>query len=552
MMWQRLMLSPSLAAALSAQEIWHLDDVFQQIQHGTRVLRLGDINGDGWDDLLEMGLGINPSGGFYRNALYCISGRDGTTLSAYPTPLTLDATGQYILIEQSWIAESLAVLGDMDADGVPDYAVTGNDYLSGGIPLDPVLQVRSSADHHLIWSATVPNGNILLYGLTIAGRMDLDGDGLPDLVAGATRLGLGGAVIAYDHWGTELYRVVNTDLNYVLGVDLAPLGGDLDGDGSDDYLSGSPYGQDQGAVIVMSGRTGAFLRVSHGVQPFDKLSEVTGCGDLDHDGVLDYAGGGDWGNSVVTTFSGATGLSIHSFRPNGAGQAGFGFHVTGGFDVDQDGVNDLVASSSFSWWGHIMSGRDGAILGSHGSPLRFPGDEGAYDMTLLAPPPGERYPLLVYYALRIRQTGVNYRLVATRLRPPDTTTFGTPDAAPQSPTARMGMRVVPGQVRFTLSSAPPSAFAAMALGFSNSSIGGAPLPLPLDPLGLSGIMLLTSTDLAWTGWAGTAGVDAGYVGLDVTTSPAATGLQLFAQWLWIDPADWSRNGSSIAHAFLVP
>src|SRR4029079_16365879 len=119
--------------------------------------------------------------------------------------------------------------------------------------------------------------------------------------------------------------------------------GDFDGDGCDDFLAVGPDTQNRGAVVLFSGLTGAVLRVSYGVQPGDRLSFVTGCGDMDHDVVLDYAGGGFWGASVVTAFSGATGQPIQTWR---APQWPYmGANVCGGFDLDQDGVNDLVAGS---------------------------------------------------------------------------------------------------------------------------------------------------------------------------------------------------------------
>jgi hypothetical protein len=192
----------------------------------------------------------------------------------------------------------------MDGDLLPDYATTVYD---AGLPTAlQQIEVRSSVTHQPIWTATIPNAWANFYGHAIAGGMDLDGDGLADVVASATRLSPGGTIIAYDHFGAELYRIVDASPNWLVGVDLESLGGDLNGDGRDDFLSVGPSAIGSGAVVVFSGADGAVLQVSYGIPP-GGLSNGAGCGDLDGDGVLDYAAGGFWGASVVTTFRGRPG-----------------------------------------------------------------------------------------------------------------------------------------------------------------------------------------------------------------------------------------------------
>ena len=88
-------------------------------------------------------------------------------------------------------------------------------------------------------------------------------------------------------------------------------------------------------------------------------------------------------------------------------------------------------------------------------------------------------------------------------------------------------------VRLHLSDAEPGSSAALLVGLSRTSIGGAPLPYSLTPLGFSGCQLLTSLD-AWVPvLIGTTGTSRGYAYFDIH-NPLATGtpwVTLYGQWV---------------------
>ena len=527
--------------AVPAQDLlWRLEGNGSLIGRGREIQRLGDANGDGWEDLIEWGVLYDATSPWLsRNAIFVTSGRDGTVLTASP-PLPVWS--------QTFQSLSLAPMGDMDQDGVPDYAVTVYD---AAFPYNTLhVQVRSGANHVVLWTVTIPNPENAWYGFSLAGEMDLDGDGLGDLVVNATQFSPNGTIFVYDHFGNERYRLIDSVPGVLTGTDLASLGGDLDGDGCDDFLSAGPDAQNRGAVVVFSGRTGAALRVSHGIQNGDKLSFATGCGDMDGDGVLDYAGGGFWGASVVTAFSGATGQPIHTWRaPN---YPYMGANVFGGFDLDQDGVNDLVAGSDGTAV-HALSGRDGTFLWT------YPGNyEIGLFQTMLAPPPGESYPLMVYS----QRTWVSITNPATvilpgllwayRGCPRGVRTFGQPDAAPGLVLPRIGMRDLPGPaVRITLSDAPPATPAFLVFGLSDTNHGALALPAPLDAFGMPGLTLLTSAEAILPSWSG----PTGYAKLDFNLPPGnalgPAGVPLFAQWFWLDPLNLAVGGSTAGQRFFV-
>ena len=533
------------SGGLDAQELfWRREGLGGQLGRGFEIYRLGDCNGDGWDDMLEVGQLSDPSSPAGRsNAVFITSSQDGSVLSSCLAAVWSDA----------FSLQSPAPLGDMDQDGVPDYAATVYD------ATDPMTtqraEVRSGFTHAILWTATIPNAWTNFYGNSLAGEIDLNGDGRLDLIASATRLSPLGTIITYDNAGTEIYRIVDPLPNVLIGVDVAPLHGDLDGDGIADFLSAGPDTLNRGAVIVFSGKNGNLLRVSYGLQSGDKLSNTCGCGDLDGDGVVDYAGGGQWGASVVTAFSGATGSPIHTWRdfthPN------LGINVMSGFDVDQDGVNDLIAGADQEGV-CVMSGRDGTFIRQFWTPL--PRGAG-WGQVLLAPPPGERYPLIVFSEREWSDPATNPPinnlfpglLWAYRGNPLGVRAFGPTDASPGFPQPRSGMRDLAGApVRFTLSEAPPNRLAVLSFGTSQASFGQMPLPAPLDPFGMPGITLLASLDMTLFAITGGSGANSGYASFDLNaTLQASSGAQLYSQWLWFDPSDLAISGSTAGQRFWI-
>lgn len=537
-------------ASVQAQELlWRQEGQGGVIRRGMNVLRLGDANNDGWEDLVELGETTSP-GNTRRIAFFITSGQDGTVLSVSPPLSTWTVTPTLF---------SLTAAGDMNLDGAPDYAVTMYDAAN---PVNTQrLEVHSGLGHSLLWSATVPGAWAALFGSCVGAgdHMDLDGDSRPDVAAGAPLLSLGGTIVVYDNFGNERYRIIDPIYGVRVGVDLAPLGGDLNGDGHDDFLSAGPDYLNRGAIVVFSGIDGAILRDSRGVMSGDKLSFATGCGDMDGDGVLDYAGGGFWGLSVVTAFSGATGAPIHTWRA--PTWPYMGANVFGGFDLDQDGVNDLVAGSDQGAT-HALSGRDGTFLWTFpGSKLPSLSGIGLFN-TMLAPPPGETYPIFVYSesewssipnpAVGNMLPGV---LLAYRGNPRGVRAYGTADSTTAT-LPRIGMRDLDGPgVRWSLSNAGLGVPAVLLFGLSSANHGPLALPAPLDPFGLPGWTLQTSVETTLLALTGRLGMNAGCTQVDLALPPgrslALTGLTMHAQWLWFDPANLANGGSTAGQRFHV-
>ena len=142
-----------------------------------------------------------------------------------------------------------------------------------------------------------------------------------------------------------------------LGRSVADAG-DVDLDGIPDLIVGAPFddaaGTDSGSAFVYSGRTGALLWTRTGASTGDAFGwTVDGVGDIDGDGASDvivgaplFDGSGLVNIGRVYLLSGIDGTEIagHSLFQEG-GQ--FGTVVRGLGDIDWDGIGDYAVGSPY-------------------------------------------------------------------------------------------------------------------------------------------------------------------------------------------------------------
>ncbi len=280
---------------------------------GTRLASVGDLDGDGVPDLI-VGAPATSSDDFYGvGSVLAFSGATGELLFAF-----LGEEGG------TYMGSAVAGVGDLDGDGVPEIAM-GTPYGSGSGPYGGgVVTIRSGSDGTLLDEFDgSASGDYL--GRAIAGMGDLDGDGVPDLLLGASNASPGGRAeaglvqVRSGATGEILRQLDGAEASAFFGQAVANVG-DLDGDGVDDFAvaapSASPSGmQDAGSVFVYSGASGQLLYRWDGPESFGAFgSAVAGGGDVDGDGVPDVivgAPGSSPGGVPVAgsafVFSGATG-----------------------------------------------------------------------------------------------------------------------------------------------------------------------------------------------------------------------------------------------------
>jgi hypothetical protein len=494
------------------------------------IAGLGDIDGDGYDDLACIGADLSVL--WRSQQLIFVSGQSGQVVRTRPAPRDQPPRLAF---------DTVTSAGDMDGDGVPDYAVTISDVDGAQFK---TVQVCSGVDDRELWR--VEGVWRYHFGESIAGGMDLNADGLPDLVVLAWRdLDDGmGTIYAYDHRGELLWKIRGRpDLSFGNLAQLARIG-DVDGDGAEDVLTGATDGSGQqpfGLVVVLSGRDGSVVTIGRAegirIGYFN-----AGAGDIDGDGVPDIATTNGAYTGMV--FSGRTGSPIWRWEYEGKPLEA----ISAGADLDRDGIPDVVlgapngATGTLNRVGLIFarSGRDGTelfriasqfdlsppLLGSHLATLRRPGEPFA-TFAELSP----KYGALIAGALG--------RLRAFRGAVADAEVYA-PGCGSNAGAPRIGIRAItpPKQhagVRVHLSGAPPGRTAVLLLGFSRTAWLGQRLPLPLDAFGLPGCALATSIDVLGFAMTGTQGVDAGHASFDLPGGVSPWPVDLFGQWFVLDP-----------------
>lgn len=155
-------------------------------------------------------------------------------------------------------------------------------------------------------------------GWSVAGGGDVDGDGTPDVLTGAILFDVGtlwdaGMVRVYSgSTGAVIHTILGTSAQQEFGHSVAFIG-DINQDGKSDFLVGTQrddtHGQDSGIATVYSGSDASILYQFHGALPGDFLGHsVASAGDVNADGVPDF-------------MVGAVQWSAQSGAPSGPGYA---------------------------------------------------------------------------------------------------------------------------------------------------------------------------------------------------------------------------------------
>ena len=254
---------------------------------GASVASIGDLDGDGVSDL-AVGAYFDAAGGTNKGAVHVmLMNADGTVKS---TSEINDLTPNGPVLDDDRFGRSVASLGDLDGDGVPDLAVGGYFDNGRGTNRGAVHIMLMNADGTVKSTSeindTTPNGPVLAdhdhFGAAVASMGDLDGDGVPDLAVGAYGDD-GKGVRGDDGRGAVHVMLMNADgtvkstseINGTtpngpvlddhdnFGRSVASMG-DFDGDGVTDLVAGIYAGSDAGGI-----NRGAVHVVTLGVVPTD-------------------------------------------------------------------------------------------------------------------------------------------------------------------------------------------------------------------------------------------------------------------------------------------
>jgi hypothetical protein len=276
----------ALAPALSAQQNPALfkKSAAPYGQFAYDVEPFGDHDGDGKADLL---VGVPSSYASFpgQGHVQILSGVDGR-----PLLTTTD-------FDERWsFGASVVATGDVDADGITDFAVAAPKR-TGLAAINSRVGVYSGATGARVWMFEEPTPDEQ-FGRDMDSVGDQNGDGVRDLIVGSPNASsgaaYGGAVTVLSGVdGALIRRIAGTVANEEMGRALSRLG-DFDGDGVEDFLVGVPgaagvAGVRGGAIRVLSGATGAVLQSILGrTNGYNIGASCDAVGDVDGDGVVDF------------------------------------------------------------------------------------------------------------------------------------------------------------------------------------------------------------------------------------------------------------------------
>ncbi len=398
-----------LSSGTTSTPDWIGDDGDQpNIFFGTSMASAGDVNGDGYSDVIVGAYGFDDGANVDEGRAFLYYG-SATGLSATPgsTPDDADQPSAYFGV-------CVASAGDVNGDGFSDVIIGASGYNNNFVD-DGVAYVYygsagglSASPNTALAGANKANA---YFGISVACAGDVNGDGFSDVIVGAYGYDDGpnateGRAFVYHGSAAGLSATPNStpddadQADARFGVCVA-CAGDVNGDGYSDVIIGAHYYTDGAnvqegrAFVYFGGPTGISASPDNTPDDADQLNahfgrSVASAGDVNGDGYGDViigafeaSDGGNQGEGKAFVYYGnpVTGLSLTpDSTPDDADQvaANFGWSVACAGDVNGDGYSDVIIGAPYYNGANTDEGGVFVYLGSStglsASPYSTPND----------------------------------------------------------------------------------------------------------------------------------------------------------------------------------
>jgi len=354
---------------LSATPDWTASGEFLQTFFGVSVSTAGDVNGDGYSDVIVGAYQFSSN----KGKVYVFRGSSGGLLGS----ASWTATGA---TSDDRLGYSVSTAGDVNGDGFGD-VVVGTPFVNGGLG-KVYVYYGSAAGLPAGASWTVDGTATDRTGSSVAGAGDVNNDGYSDLLvghggptstAGKSYVYLGGpGGLA----STPVWTVSGENPGDEFGSSVQTAG-DVNGDGYSDVMIGA-Y-----AYFGITGKAYVYLGTATGLEPTPVWTAsgptgqgqtfyadtVSTAGDLDGDGFADVMTGSSNLRTVYIYQGSLAGPDPIATWTLTSADGSFGSEVAAAGDVNGDGYADLLVGAPLNG---SFAGRAHLFLGQSGGPATTP------------------------------------------------------------------------------------------------------------------------------------------------------------------------------------
>lgn len=359
----------------------------------------GDINADGIDDLIIGSPGINSNAG----VVYVVFGGSGLGSLGDIVLTSLNGSNGFNITGEASGDQAgfcVSITQDINADGVADLII-GAHWANSKAGTTYVIFGKNGigGSGSMALSSLDGSNGFVLHGITagdnlgfaVAGVGDINADGIQDMIVsapgannaagisyvvfGKAGIGSSGSFALSSLNGSNGFTITGVTSTDLSGTSVSGAG-DINTDGIDDLMIGAYNAAAQaGNCYVVFGKSGigsggtlalSSLNGSNGLKIFDTVSgdqlgtSASYAGDVNADGIADIIMGAPGTNNIkgasYVLFGksgvGGTGSlavsSISFFNSNGFSIPGLasgdatGQRVSGGFDINADGIQDII------------------------------------------------------------------------------------------------------------------------------------------------------------------------------------------------------------------